>query len=164
MFDLVQYESRFKFKNLREFDIEESRYRYDFGELSQLSLEDYQAVFQTELPYKNVERYPYYFYSLQNQWKSHSSIAILHYKEGIYTEISLITHDEKGKKVDELLLTEAGGDGAWTFGTKSKYLNDSSIQSYSYEWWEEENDTAILSITKKYERRYSIGSMGNEVV
>lgn len=160
LLDFYQFQDKFPFGKLNTFDLEVLE--YDFKTLYKLNEEEYYCFMQRPLTYSSANVNPYYLYSIQSNDSKSVSITIIHHKEALYTSMSLLTYDKKGKKTSETPVSVIGGDGAWWFTEKTEIENDTILLSeYIESEMIEETDSSEVWSTKRAETEYRKSSDGS---
>ena len=160
LLDFNQFQDKFHSGKLKKFNLEELE--YDFNTLYELNEEEYYCFMQRPHPYSSAGVNPYYLYSIQSIDSNSVSVTIIHYKEALYTSMSLLTYDKTGMKTSETPVSVIGGDGAWWFTEKTEIKNDTILLSeYIESAMIEETDSSEVWSTKRAETEYRKSSSGS---
>jgi hypothetical protein len=124
-FDLDQYRDKFLHQRFNEINIDSIH--FDFKKEPMDSAE-YVSVFQEPFNRPVQEDNPYYFYSIQEEDPKFSSIAVFQYLV-TSRELILVNHSSEGKYIDKKTIAISGADGNWSEMMRTKYLNDSTLES-----------------------------------
>lgn len=119
-FDWNFYTDKFKFKNLKSFDLKGDSLEKD---LVKIDADIFFKVTQDSFSFDNC-----YFYSLQGQDTNFTKLTILHQSEAWSTDlIWYLIYDKNGKLLSKTAVAEDGADEDWGLIVKSKFINDSTL-------------------------------------